>query len=130
MSTSVKAKYIVIDISAPANGGTQKFSRKLPDNLALIEGYLVTTQNEGAIANNEHLGMISVNINNRMSHPVMEPVLSHKRAFSKRKFTFAQLAEPVQGGTYVEGYYKNDLNNAYTVKLYLKGKQIIYHEAK
>ncbi|MGQ0829402.1 MAG: hypothetical protein ACT4ON_13520 [Bacteroidota bacterium] len=121
----LKTRYKIIEVSVnPLE--IKKFEFKIPEDFIMVNGFLVTTQGEGAGANNLTVGRLSLSLNNKMSNPVLQYVQTDKVQFKRRKYEFQKLAEPLIGGTYIQGFYEN-LNasdNTYTVKIYLKGKKL------
>lgn len=121
----LKTRYKIIEISIEPEE-IKKFEFKIPEDFVLVNGFLVTTQGEGAGANNQVVGRLSLSLNNQMSNPVLQYVQNDKVKFKRRKYEFQRLAEPLIGGTYIQGFYENlnESDNTYTVKIYLKGKKL------
>jgi len=121
----LKTRYKIIQISIEPEE-IKKFEFKIPEDFVLVNGFLVTTQGEGAGANNKIVGRLSVSLNNQISNPILQYVQTDKVQFKRRKYEFQKLAEPLIGGTYIQGFYENlnESDNTYTVKIYLKGKKL------
>lgn len=124
----VKTRYLIIEMLLN-NLEKKKFEMKIPEDFIMVDGFLVTTQEDIVIPNNTVVGRVSICLSDKMSNPVLQYVKSAKAELKRRKYGFQRLKEPLLGGTYIEGFYENFIDdglphNLLTVKIYLKGKKI------
>lgn len=123
-----RRKIIIIRLAVVGTfGSRQRIKFKVPQELAIIDGYQITTAGDGALVNNVALGKLSLSFNNRASNPIYEDVVSDKVQFKTGKYEYKKLLEPVKKKTLIEGYFinVNPLPVAYTLNIYLKGKELI-----
>lgn len=123
----LRTKYIIIDVALASATDIVRFSKKIPEDFVIIDGYAVTSQNEDAVTNGVLLGTLSLSLNSKDSTPVFDQVRSSKVALNSRKFGFTKLLEPTIGGALIDGYFAaaNPAPGAFSLKIYLKGKQLI-----
>lgn len=123
----IKTRYKIIDVAA--DGGlltTKKFSYKIPESFVFVDAIYISIFGDGIPANNIIIGRLSLNFNSKASTPIVRFVRTDKSIYKKRKFGFLKLAEPLVGGTNIDGYLYNfmALPAGAKVKIYLKGKQV------
>ena len=111
-------KWAIIPVTATSKAIT-KIDAKLPANAKHCTGIAFTICDVQGGFNPDFMGEISLSFNNRKSHPLNFQVECRTSRFRMDELIL-KLEEPVAGASHVMGFYKNYLNNPYTLKIYIQ----------
>ncbi len=120
-------QYLIIPVSVTPRQ-LKNFEYKIPEDFAFVTGVLVTITPQRPLPNNTHMGQLSLSFNSKASNPINMPVQIENVASKKRGYNFLKLAEPLEGGTYIEGVYKEQYAGHHTnstIRIYLQGIKFI-----
>lgn len=94
-------------------------SAKLPGNAVHCTGVAFTISDVCGCFSPGYMGDISLMFNNRQSHPLNFRVESRASRFRMDE-VILKLEETLKSGGRLSGYYRNNLNIPYTLKIYLQ----------
>jgi len=120
-----KIRWHIIQVPGITNGAKiPKIEFRIPNNVRKCEGLLFSSPTGFAPASKNHrIGIISLHVNDKKKHPVHLAVQSKSPELIKRKCELHLLNEPLQGNSFVQGYYIDEgfsLTYPYTLNIYLK----------
>lgn len=111
-------KWIVIPIwSAPK--GVSDINWKLPAQVQKITGVAFTLSEYEGNFPQQRIGELSLLCNDRLSHPLNFEIRRKAKVNRIDKETLT-LAEPILGGTRIEGYYRNHTDIQHLLNMCLK----------
>ena len=122
----------IIPVSIAIAGDLIPIRFKIPAEFISIDGYAITHDHYNAAYTEEdfipQIGELRLTLNNDSSHTISAPVKDQPAGnpdtgdLLSTKIEYQPLAEPMQAGEYVEGFY-NDFGKigAFNMKIYLKG---------
>jgi hypothetical protein len=122
MQNKQRRKWQIISLIGIKKGEARNIEFKVDDLVRHCKGFIFTCNESGLIGGNYVMGDISLFVNNRKSHPLHYTVRSLPPDLIKRKIERLPLEECIEGGSFLQGYYRDLLvsaNYPYNVKIYL-----------
>ncbi|HEY4789105.1 MAG TPA: hypothetical protein VIH57_23815 [Bacteroidales bacterium] len=112
-------KWVIIPVIAESNA-VAKIDFKMPVNMKHCTGVAFSiTDVRGAFNPSEYMGEISLQFNNRKSHPLNFQT-EYKTSRYRMDHILIKLEEPLNGGSRVSGYYRNYIDVAQSLNIYLQ----------
>jgi hypothetical protein len=99
---------------------------KFPGNVKRIIGYRFCSDNPGNPAFDHNLGLISMQVNDRKSHPIRDTVVAMDYTNQSQNSELEEMDEEVRGGSLVNGWYEDNGGSAiypFTITGYFKCTQ-------
>jgi hypothetical protein len=121
-----RIRAFIIPVTVAIAGDLVPVKFKIPAEFILIDGYAITHDHYNAALSEDdelpQIGELRVSLNNGSSHSISSAVSDQPGDALSKKIEYQPLAEPMQPGEYVEGFY-NDFAaiGAFKLKIYLKG---------
>lgn len=110
-------KWVIMSVTLKANGLTQ-IDIRLPATVSHCKGFLFTITDIQGCFHTLILGEASLFFNTRKSHPLHYLVEWKNCRFGVTDL-LVTLDEPVHPGSRISGFFKNYVDNCYTLNLYL-----------
>ncbi|MFN8208092.1 MAG: hypothetical protein U0T82_11880 [Bacteroidales bacterium] len=110
--------WVIIPVRAAGNK-VVRLEHRLPGNVFLCTGVLVSISGLRGFYMAPELGDVSISFNDRGAHPVNLPAL-WKPYRERLDHALYKLEQPLKGGTLVTGYFKNRFPFEYDVQIYLQ----------
>ena len=112
-------KWVIVPVYADSLA-IAKIDYRMPGNVRHCTGIAFSvTEVYGAFNPSEFMGEISLSFNNRKSHP-LNFLTEYKTYAFRMDQVLLKLEEPLIGGSHITGYYRNFLELAQKLNIYLQ----------
>lgn len=118
---SIKRRWIVITVWSQAQG-VSDIKWKLPQYITRIKAIAFTLCDYEGEFTDQRIGELSLQCNNKLTHPLnWDIIVNPVQRIDKASIP---LDVEIQGGTYVQGYYKNMSSKDHKLLVYLNCETI------
>jgi hypothetical protein len=122
MKKTQRQEWQIITIDRIRRGEARNIEFKVDDLVRYCRGFIFSCNESGASGRNFVMGDVSLFVNTRKSHPLNYTIRSIPPRLQKRKMERLKLDECIEGGSFMQGYYR-DLGVSpvypYKLKIYL-----------